>query len=134
MANADLALPDYLSRIVNNGIQQNDVENAVPTALRESTLEKLILSTESDTDLVQDSYRLVMPDDPESKEYLDEIPGLAEEAIYLLEDVDKEEEELLNAALGKALLAVSGIERMLEDPSGAMPSGEGLGFDLSQIL
>ena len=30
-ANADLALPDYLSRIVNNGIQQGGVENAVPT-------------------------------------------------------------------------------------------------------
>jgi len=28
-ANADLALPDYLSRIVNNGIQQGGVENAV---------------------------------------------------------------------------------------------------------
>ncbi len=26
-ANADLALPDYLSRIVNNGIQQGGVEN-----------------------------------------------------------------------------------------------------------
>ena len=29
-ANANLALPDYLSRIVNNGIQQNGVEKNVP--------------------------------------------------------------------------------------------------------
>ena len=51
-ANADLALPDYLSRIVNNGIQQNGVENAVPEALRKGTMEKLILFTGDDTDLV----------------------------------------------------------------------------------
>jgi len=35
-ANADLALPDYLSKIINNGIQQNGVENAVPKAIRQS--------------------------------------------------------------------------------------------------
>ncbi|NMC79762.1 MAG: ABC transporter ATP-binding protein, partial [Chloroflexi bacterium] len=31
-ANADLALPDYMSHIVNVGIQQGGVENAVPVA------------------------------------------------------------------------------------------------------
>ena len=30
MANADLALPDYLSRIVNVGIQQNGIEKRRP--------------------------------------------------------------------------------------------------------
>ncbi len=42
-ANADLALPDYMSRIVNVGIQQGGVENAVPLALRQSTMERLTL-------------------------------------------------------------------------------------------
>ena len=35
-AMADLALPDYLSRIVNNGIQQGGVEDAIPLAIRQS--------------------------------------------------------------------------------------------------
>ena len=35
-ANSDLALPDYMSKIVNNGIQQNGIESAVPTAIRQS--------------------------------------------------------------------------------------------------
>ncbi len=30
MANADLALPDYLSRIVNVGIQQNGIDSVIP--------------------------------------------------------------------------------------------------------
>jgi ATP-binding cassette subfamily B protein len=37
-ANADLALPDYMSKIVNVGIQQGGIENAVPTAIRQSEM------------------------------------------------------------------------------------------------
>jgi ATP-binding cassette subfamily B protein len=42
-ANFDLALPDYLSDIVNVGIQQGGVENAVPAAIRQSQMDKLLL-------------------------------------------------------------------------------------------
>lgn len=38
-ANADLALPDYMSRIVNVGIQQNGIENATPEILRRAIAE-----------------------------------------------------------------------------------------------
>ena len=34
-ATCDLSLPDYTSNIVNIGIQQNGIENAVPTVIRE---------------------------------------------------------------------------------------------------
>jgi len=40
-ANADLALPDYLSRIVNIGIQQNGIEADLPPVLRASTFEAM---------------------------------------------------------------------------------------------
>jgi len=39
----DLSLPDYTSNIVNVGIQQGGIENAVPKAIRKSQLEKLTL-------------------------------------------------------------------------------------------
>jgi ATP-binding cassette subfamily B protein len=39
-ATADLALPSYMSRIVNIGIQQNGVETAVPEAIRTRELRK----------------------------------------------------------------------------------------------
>ena len=42
-ANADLALPDYMSKIVNNGIQQGGVENAVPIAIRKSEMDRLVI-------------------------------------------------------------------------------------------
>ena len=66
-ANADLELPVYLSRIVNNGIQQGGVENAVPLAIRQSQMEKvLIFVSAEDQALVTGSYTLV---EPESADY-----------------------------------------------------------------
>ncbi|AEM74710.1 ABC transporter-like protein [Caldicellulosiruptor acetigenus 6A] len=40
-AMSELTLPDYMSKIVNVGIQQSSIENAVPEAIRSSTMEKV---------------------------------------------------------------------------------------------
>ena len=42
-ANFELALPDYLSNIVNTGIQQGGVEDAVPVAIREIQMDKVLI-------------------------------------------------------------------------------------------
>ena len=39
----DLSLPDYMSNIVNVGIQQGGVENAVPEVIRASEFDKLLI-------------------------------------------------------------------------------------------
>ncbi len=133
-ANADLALPDYLSRIVNNGIQQNGIEDAVAVALRKSTLDKLTLFMgPDDQDLVLDSYRLIESGSPQGEEYLGEYPALAEESIYVLKDLEPDREEQLNAILGKAFVAYSGIKQRAENPDANIPLGEGFGFDPSMI-
>jgi len=133
-ANADLALPDYLSRIVNNGIQQNGVENALPIAIRESEFDKLTLFVgEEDLDLVQSAYQLVSPDSPDAAEYLEAFPVLEDQAIYVLQELDQDLEEYLDQVLGKALVAVTGIQQMIDDPTREGMLGEGLEFDPSRI-
>jgi ATP-binding cassette subfamily B multidrug efflux pump len=59
-ANFDLALPDYLSRIVNNGIQQGGVENAVPVAIRQSEMDRVVIfmSAEDKASVLND-YTLI---------------------------------------------------------------------------
>lgn len=42
-AMCDLALPDYTSDIVNKGIQQGGIANAVPEAVRQSQFNRLAL-------------------------------------------------------------------------------------------
>ncbi|MFN2281771.1 MAG: ABC transporter ATP-binding protein [Anaerolineales bacterium] len=133
-ANADLALPDYLSRIVNNGIQQNGVKDAVAVALRESTLDKLTLfMSSSDQDLVQESYTRIEQGSPQAAAELDQFPALANESIYKLNEIDKSQEEQLNSILGKAFVAYSGIQQIAENPDAAAQMGQTLGFDPSML-
>ncbi|MGB2965218.1 MAG: ABC transporter ATP-binding protein [Anaerolineales bacterium] len=133
-ANANLALPDYLSRIVNNGIQQNGIENAVPVAIRQTEMEKLLIFMDGeDSDLVLEAYLLVTPDTTDADNYLEDYPGLEDEAIYILGDLDQSQVDKLNPVLGKALVAVSGIQGMVDDPSAAAMFGEDFEFDPSRI-
>jgi ATP-binding cassette subfamily B multidrug efflux pump len=133
-ANADLALPDYLSRIVNNGIQQNGVENAVPFAIRTSAMEKLfIFMSEDEIDDILDAYELVQPTAPAAEVYLDQYPALAVEPLYVREDLARAEIDALNPVLGKAFVVVSGIEQMMADPAQAQVMRERLGIELPEI-
>jgi ATP-binding cassette subfamily B multidrug efflux pump len=134
LANADLALPDYLSKIVNNGIQQSGVENAVPMAIRQNEMDRLFIFMNSEEKgLVLENYVLVEAASPDADPYLEEYPALAEGSIYVLKEVDQAKIDLLNPIMGKAFVVVSGLEQMIADPSKAPPLGEGFDFDPSQI-
>jgi ATP-binding cassette subfamily B protein len=133
-ANADLALPDYLSRIVNNGIQQSGVENAVPQAIRQSQMERLFLFMDAgERELVIDQYTLLEPGSTDAAAYLEDYPTLSDEAVYRLNDEPQPDMTALNVIMGKALIAVTGIEAMLADPTSTPPFGEGFDFDPSQL-
>ncbi len=133
-ANANLALPDYLSRIVNNGIQQNGVENAVPMAIRQTELDKLLIFIDSeDAELVLEAYRLIKPGTTDADNYIEDYPILSDEAIYILDDIDQSQTETLNPVLGKALVAVTGIQQMVDDPSATTMLGGDFAFDPSGI-
>ena len=131
---ADLALPDYLSRIVNVGIQQSGVENAVPVAIRQSEMDKLTLfmSPAEKTDILG-HYTLVTQDSPDYKQAVQEYPALATEPVYTLKEIDKAEIERLNPLLGKAFIAVAGIQTLVTDPQKAAAMGAAMGFDLSKL-
>ena len=134
-ANLDLALPDYLSRIVNTGIQQGGVENALPEAIRQSELNRvaIFLSAEN-RDAVLAAYTLVDSTSADYDKYVSEYPTLATEPVYVLKAIDKTEIDRLNPIFGKALLAVSGIEQAIADPAKAAQMGGAFGsMDLSKL-
>lgn len=111
----DLALPDYMSNIVNVGIQQSGVENAIPEAIRESQMDKLVLFMNDNERVdVTQNYLLIDKKSPSYDEYVEEYPTLQNEAIYVLQDIADSEIDDLNLIIGKALLAVTGIEKMKE--------------------
>jgi len=133
-ANFDLALPDYLSRIVNNGIQQSGVENAVPVAIRQSEMDKVVIFMNADDKAsVLNDYTLVDQNSPDYATYVEEYPALANEPVYVLNDVDKAEIERLDPIIAKSLLAVSTIEQVIADPEKAAQMGSQMGFDITKI-
>ena len=133
-ANADLALPDYMSKIVNNGIQQGGVENAVPAAIRQSEMNKLVIFMSTDNKaLVLGDYTLVDKNSSDYARYVTQYPALANEPVYVLNSIDKVENTKLNPVMGKALLIVSTIQQIMADPTKAAAMGQSLGFDLSKL-
>jgi ATP-binding cassette subfamily B protein len=133
-AMADLALPDYMSDIINVGIQQGGIETAVPQAIRQSEMDKLTLfmSVDEKASVLQD-YTLV---DQKSTDYASLVktyPQLANEPVYVLNSIDQTEIDRVNPIMGKAFLAVSGVNTLMEDPSKLAQMGSAMGVDLSKL-
>lgn len=95
-AYCDLELPDYTSKIVNEGIQQKGVEDGVPDRMREETMGtlKLFLSQE-DAARLEESYTL-------------------EDGIYHRNELTKEAREELNGALIHAELITQSFSQESE--------------------
>ena len=95
-AYCDLSLPSYTSDIVDVGIGQGGIENAVPEVLREETLENIcLLCEEADENLIRNAYRLTDNGQYRLKEIDEEEIGRLENAmqasiiaLYLLENTD----------------------------------------------
>lgn len=99
----DLSLPDYTSNIVNVGIQQGGIENAVPKVIRKSEIDKLIIfMSESEQKEIKGNYKLVNDD----KKY----PDIKGESVYELNTDNKEVIEGLNSIMSKNIMRVQGIE------------------------
>ncbi len=132
-ANCDLSLPDYMSNIVNYGIQQGGVENAVPLAIRQTEMSKLILfmNQQDQMTMIRD-YTLIDKTSPNYAVDLQKYPDLAKEPIFVLNSVSQAEINKLNPITGKAILAVSGIAQMQANPASAAAS-KAFNFDLTKL-
>ena len=133
-ANADLALPDYMSDIVNYGIQQGGVQTAVPAAVRQSEMNRLVLfMSPADKSLVLGNYTLV---DRNSADYaldLKTYPALANEPVYVFKPTDASQAARLNPVMGKSFLVVTFLQQAMADPIKAKVMAQTMGFDLAQI-
>lgn len=133
-ANADLTLPDYLSKIVNIGIQQSGVQSAVPLALRAQTYQRLSLFlTAEEQAQVDRSYRRVETGDADYAELTKQYPALDGKPLYVLQTQERATLEALKPLITRGLLTVSFLDQAQADPTRAAALAKGLGFDLSQL-
>ena len=92
-ANADLSLPDYLSQIVNIGIQQNGIEADLPQVMRKSSFDALekLMRMEGAYDkfaTLQKVYTEVTPGTAQADSLAKKWPLAKKEAVVVLNDGD----------------------------------------------
>lgn len=112
-ATTDLALPDYTSKIVNIGIQAGGIENAVPKLISKADMEKTLLFTENDEEILS-NYTLLGEEKNKEQEkilnkYLGKDYNVEPNTIYILNDVNEEIENNLEKDLAGALMGATAI-------------------------
>ena len=106
-AYCDLSLPDYTSKIVNIGIQQNGIEDGVPEKIRKTSMDGLeLFMSQEDISQLETAYT----EDGE---------------LYVLKDIDKDTRASLNEILGKPMLMLGGLT-MENEASGEMLAQMGI--------
>ena len=112
-AACDLTLPQYTSNIVNVGIQQGGVENAAPTVIRVSEMNKLFLfMSQAEQDTVLQSYKKLDKADmtaADADKALKKYPQFAKEPLYERTAKDDETIDALSRLLSKPMLVVMGF-------------------------
>lgn len=84
-AQTELALPDFMSDIINTGIQTGGISESVPKAIRQSEFDKLLLfMNEEEKAALKQSYRLV-DNESATAEEKESYPKLTDEPLYLLD-------------------------------------------------
>ena len=133
-AMCDLTLPDYMSRIVNVGIQQHGIDNPVPKVIRVSEMNKVLLLVDASAkETVLADYQEINSSSPDYTSKVKDYPLLATTALYERKDISKTETKKLESTLGKAMMITALIET--QGLSG-MPGGQTLptGVDPFQFL
>ena len=100
----ELSLPTYTSNIVNVGIQQGGIEDAVPEVMREQTFQGLsAVMKKDDAEEMKDAYELYSKDKVADSKYDTYKDG----RLYVRKDISSEEREDLDQSMSKAMIMLS---------------------------
>ena len=113
-AMCDLALPDYTSKIVNVGIQQNGIELPLYEAVTETKFNNILtLVNQESKDKLLANYELVTTDTT-NEELKEEYPILNTENIYVLKSIDEVTMEELANIMTKPMVILANMSNMSE--------------------
>lgn len=100
----ELSLPTYTSNIVNVGIQQGGIEDAVPEVMREETFQGLsVVMEQDDAEEMKDAYELYSKKQVQDSDYKSYKDG----RLYVRKNLSSDEREKLDTAMSKAMLTLS---------------------------
>ena len=112
-AAVDLELPNYTSKIVNNGIQSSGIENVAPDFISKEDFETILFFSNNDDEILS-KYTLASSDNLDKYQqrlidtYLNENNNLEE--VYVIKDLKQEEIDKLSEIMLKPII----VSQMLE--------------------
>ena len=112
-AQADLRLPDYTSKIVNEGIQSGGIETAVPEIISIEDMENILIFSEKDKNITE-NYTLVGESPSKEQEkvlkkYLGKDYNVEPNSIYVLNDIDASKEDELSSIMASPLMELQTV-------------------------
>lgn len=107
---SELALPDYMSKIVTNGIQAGGFDSPVADVFSDETFKHLLVFADDEQKkTIESSYTYTSYENLKDN-FKEEFPKLKN--AYVLNDLSKDEKSQLESALIKPMLMVSSIDSM----------------------
>lgn len=130
--NLDLLLPDYLSNIVDTGIQGGGIENKAPMVYSQGTMNHTVLFWDTDTqDSILDYYSLFDNSSANLEEYGEDYPLLENQSLYILSDIPNRDKRELFQNMSKAILATFVINMLIYNPSFVEEMGFEIPFNIT---
>ena len=102
----DLTLPDYTSKIVNNGIQAGGIEYVAPEVIRKSQMDNLLIFTMDDDEILS-NYTLISKSnlsEDELNNLKEKYPAIENEDLYELNKLNKTQKERLDEIITKPFM------------------------------
>ena len=118
-ATVDLELPNYTSKIVNDGIQAGGIEDSVPEVIKKSDMDKILLFAENSDEIIE-KYSLANSENLSSKQtrkldrYLENDYNAEE--FYVVKDLKKDERENLSKEMTKPMNNVISLSKIFITP------------------
>ena len=119
-ASTDLALPDYTSKIVNEGIQAGGITSAVPEIISKEDMDNMLVFTDQDDEILE-NYTMISAtgengyetqekhEEKVIKQYFGTDYEIQKDAIYVLKDINEEQEETLTGLIVDPLMEMTTI-------------------------
>ena len=118
-ATTDLALPDYTSKIVNEGIQAGGITSPIPEIISKEDMDNMLIFTDKDDEILE-NYTMVSTtnntyetqekhEEQVIKEYFGKDYETKQDTIYVLKDLSEEQEESLSGIMINPLMELATI-------------------------
>ena len=118
-ATTDLALPDYTSKIVNEGIQAGGITSPIPEIISKEDMDNMLIFTDKDDEILE-NYTMVSTtnntyetqekhEEQVIKEYFGKDYETKQDTIYVLKDLSEEQEESLSGIMINPLMEMTTV-------------------------